>query len=217
MITIPGLFEWFAVGLSLAVFRAEFEVGRPAGWLQALARRPGLCVLLSFVSFMTAAHFQHGDVFLAWDAVVPHVAIGLGSGLLVLAVMVSRSQCTGRNPWPLRVLGHPRVAWLGTLSYGVYLWHLPLLRLITSQSGLGPAPGAIGQFLLLWAVVIAGGLALGAASFYLVERPCQRLLRSRGAGRGRGLQGGRMDEIDTSVHSTLDPLNSSAVVADHLA
>ena len=87
-----------------------------------------MCVLLAFAAFMIAVPEQHGDIFLPWYGVATHLAIGIGSGLLVLAVIVPRDG--GARPWPLRVLGSPIAAWVGTISYGIYLWHLPALQLI---------------------------------------------------------------------------------------
>jgi hypothetical protein len=54
--------------------------------------------------------------------------------------------------------------WIGTVSYGAYLWHFPIYVYFdtarTGLSGLG-----------LLAVRFAATLALAAASYYLVERP----------------------------------------------
>jgi peptidoglycan/LPS O-acetylase OafA/YrhL len=216
MVTLPGLLDWFAIGMSLAVLRAELEVGRATRSLPAaLARRPGLCVLLSFAAFMAAVPSQQGDLFLTSYGLATHIAIGLGSGLLVLAVVVPRP--AGRHPWPLRALRHRLTGWVGLVSYGVYLWHLPLLMLICSQVGLAPASGAVGEVVVLWVAVLVGGVLLGAASWYLIERPVQRRFASRTDGRHRHNARGRVSDVDTGVHSTLDPLNSSGVAVDHLA
>lgn len=59
-------------------------------------------------------------------------------------------------------LGAALLAWLGRLSYGLYLWHYPVMRVLRDWAG-------IDQWLLVLAV--GGGLGLlGAAlSYYLVE------------------------------------------------
>lgn len=216
MITLPGMFDWFALGMALAVLRAELEAGRwgdspPA----ALGRRPGMCVLLAFTAFCAGVPWQGGDMFLPWYGLATHVAIGIGAALLVLAVIVPAAP--DRPARPPRLLAHPVAVWIGTVSYGVYLWHRPALILIERHVLAVPGFGSPTDALLVWGAAIAAGLALGAASFYLVERPCQRWFRAREARCGGSIRGGHMHDLDASVHSTLDPLNSSGVAVDHLA
>jgi peptidoglycan/LPS O-acetylase OafA/YrhL len=60
----------------------------------------------------------------------------------------------------------------GRWSYGVFLWHLPLLLFIKGH-GLMPDSG-----FLTWVLLVAVAAAAGAATWRFVERPL--LLRSRG-------------------------------------
>jgi peptidoglycan/LPS O-acetylase OafA/YrhL len=216
MVALPGMLDWFAIGMGLAVLRAELEAGRATSGLPAaLGRRPVACLLLSFAAFAVAVPMQRQDLVLPWYGLVPHAAIGLGSGLLVLAVIVPRSG--RRDPWPIRALAHPAVAWVGLVSYGIYLWHLPVLDLIAPHLLPAARSGSLDEAALTWLVVVAGGVACAAASWYLIERPLQRLFASRGRGRTGLRKPGRMAGMDGAVHSTDDPLNSSGVAVDHLA
>jgi peptidoglycan/LPS O-acetylase OafA/YrhL len=57
------------------------------------------------------------------------------------------------------------LAWVGLVSYGVYLWHVPLLVFARGE-GLLPS-----SFLPALAVTLPVVLAVSAGSWYLVERP----------------------------------------------
>ena len=212
MVSLPGLLDWFAIGMALAVLRAELEAGRAAGLpLAALGRRPGACVLLAVALFMAGVPAQHGDIFLPWYGLATHLAIGLGSGLLVLAVIVPGGGRTVQGP--LRALGGRVAAWVGTISYGIYLWHFPVLELI-DRAWPPTRSSTIVTDGLVWAGVMAGALVLGAASFYLVEQPARRLLRRR---EQRVSMPGRPGQTDATVQPRLDSLNSAGVAVDHLA
>ena len=208
MVSLPGMLDWFAIGMALAVLRAELEVARATRWSSA---RPTLCVLVSLAAFAAVVLMQHQDLVLPWYGALDHATIGLGSGALVLAVIVARPDRR------LRPLSHPVLVWIGTVSYGVYLWHLPALMLIAPHLLPRGGSASLAAVTLTWLAVVAAAVALGAASWYLVERPVQRIFgaqRRRADGRDTP---GRVSDRGDGVHSTLDPLNSSGVAVDHLA
>jgi hypothetical protein len=72
--------------------------------------------------------------------------------------------------------------WLGTRSYGIYLWHWPIVVLVR--------PGTTADWPAVPAAlaIVGGGLVLGALSYRFVERP---FLRRRGAERELQRQPGR--------------------------
>jgi peptidoglycan/LPS O-acetylase OafA/YrhL len=208
VVALPGFLDWFGLGMGLAVLAAEWEAGRRAGRVRQLAERPGLCLLLALVAFALGVPAQHGDMFLPWYGLVTHLALGVGSGLLVLATIGTGGERRQRS-W-VRVLSSPRLSWVGTVSYGIYLWHLVVLESISRQ----PQPRTLAGAILLWSAVLAGAVLLGAASWYLVERPLQRAVRAR-ENTSRG--GGHTPDLDAGVHSVTERLNSPGVAVDHLA
>jgi peptidoglycan/LPS O-acetylase OafA/YrhL len=215
MVALPGVLDWFAIGMAIAVLRASLEAGG-AGRLRigALARRPERCVLLAVAVLAATLPSQQADTFLPWYGLGTHLALGVASGLLVLSVI---APAPAGEPRRRRVLRHPLLSWGGTISYGIYLWHLPVLDLIAPHLMPAMPGGALDETGLTWLAVVAGAVVCGAASWYLVERPLQRFFDSSGGGGRQRRMPGRMTEMDGAVQSTLDPLNSPGVAVDHLA
>jgi peptidoglycan/LPS O-acetylase OafA/YrhL len=95
-----------------------------------------------------------------------YTGVAAVSGVLILALELRRPV------WLFRLLAARPLAWLGRVSYGVYLWHYPVViywgRGLAHRVGRWPA--------VLAACVISIGLA--AASYYLVEQPIRRRRRS---------------------------------------
>jgi peptidoglycan/LPS O-acetylase OafA/YrhL len=65
------------------------------------------------------------------------------------------------------VLSFPLLLWLGLISYGIYLWHVPMISGIEDLHRFGFVP--------LLVLAAAATVAVAAASFYLLEAPLLRL------------------------------------------
>jgi peptidoglycan/LPS O-acetylase OafA/YrhL len=81
--------------------------------------------------------------------------------LLIALLMQSRTSILSR------ALSHPVLVYLGTISYGVYLWHYPLIVLLLSVT---PHAGIVGGMC---------GIVAGALSHRLIEAPLLRRTSSR--------------------------------------
>jgi peptidoglycan/LPS O-acetylase OafA/YrhL len=166
--TLPGMLDWFAIGIALAVLAAEWELD-PARLprIAGLASHPGRCWLGAACCYLAGAALQGGDLFLPLYGLGTHVAFGLAAGLLVLPAV--------RGAPGMGMLRSPLATWLGTVSYGIYLWHVPVLGALQGWGTPPPIHAASALHALgLLAAVAAGAIGLGAASWYLVERPAQR-------------------------------------------
>jgi peptidoglycan/LPS O-acetylase OafA/YrhL len=81
--------------------------------------------------------------------------------LLVIAAV------THRRAWMGRVLGNPVFRWVGTRSYGLYLYHWPIYQIIRREAGI---PLRLTQFLVAMAITIP----LTELSYRFVEMPIRR-------------------------------------------
>lgn len=97
---------------------------------------------------------------------VPIVVVGLASAALIAAVV--RAPATSVVA---RVLGAAPVAWLGRVSYSLYLWHEVGYTLAELVAPRGSVVAEVLRFVL--------ALGLAAASYYAVELPAQRWWRRR--------------------------------------
>jgi peptidoglycan/LPS O-acetylase OafA/YrhL len=85
---------------------------------------------------------------------------------VLAAVVVADARLLDRG-WFSRALSVPPLHFLGTISYGVYLWHWPIFVYLTgARTGLSSGP--------LDGVRVAATLVAATASYYLVERPIRR-------------------------------------------
>ena len=82
---------------------------------------------------------------------------------------------THGGPSPYReALSHPTMRWLGRVSYGVFLWHLPVFFGLYAVSGLDEFRGGL---LPLLAAGLPVTLALAALSLHWIEEPSSALAR----------------------------------------
>jgi peptidoglycan/LPS O-acetylase OafA/YrhL len=63
------------------------------------------------------------------------------------------------------------------ISYGMYLWHVSLVKILVGSDVPPASRSGLGWAIAVFLAAVAGAVVLGAASWYLVERPAQRLFR----------------------------------------
>jgi peptidoglycan/LPS O-acetylase OafA/YrhL len=102
--------------------------------------------------------------FVLLHDVVPDAAYVLAVPVVTVVVLGAVSQGGGASWLSGRTLG-----WFGRRSYGIYLWHYPVLATVALNPGL-PWWGAS-------AVLLAIALACAEMSWRLIEAPAQRLGR----------------------------------------
>lgn len=175
---LPGFLDWFAVGMLCALVHNRLRLPDPPMWmrrLNALADDVGTCLLLAAGFFLLATTpiagpytFGEGS---ASQALVRHY---LYLGAAASFVLPGFLGTDGWGAWR-RLLASPLMVYLGTISYGIFLWHLFVLETGSHIFGI---PGFSGWFWLLWPMTVVGTVALAHVSFVLIERPAQRYAHS---------------------------------------
>lgn len=171
----------FLSGMSIAAASVGAYVSpRIAGVFAAVARRSGLCWLAALAAVVIAAtgpfnNIQAGPLLDTAAAV-----------LIVLPATIARSG----SRLVRSVLSSRVLAWIGLISYGLYLCHTTLIGEIRGEHRASLASAA-----LLTALGWAATFAFATASYYGVELPImrygRRLLRRDGRGLLRRERAGR--------------------------
>jgi len=155
----PSFLPYFACGMIVALL---VERSR-ARALAPLTRRVSALVVAAAALVLVANGFWHVEAnpnglaieafadlpaAVAFSSLIAAMTLGTGSGL----------------GW----LGSRPLMWFGQISFGFYLWHIPLIVWTRGHGLLGAgAPADV-------ALLLPAATALGAASWYLVERPLMR-------------------------------------------
>jgi peptidoglycan/LPS O-acetylase OafA/YrhL len=155
--TILGYSGWFTIGMALAVASVD---RRPL--LRNLRARPAALWAIAAAGYMLLSG-QFAFVRPTQGTLLDYCGLGLLATLVVLGAVIDDGDRATR-------IGK----WLGDRSYGIYLWHYPILYWLT------------GQDLSVWrylAIGILTTLLAAHLSFVFVERPLMHQAAAFGARR----------------------------------
>lgn len=148
-LALPALLPYFASGIALALVLDR----RPATSIRA---RNAWAIGLGGASLVVLDALWHKEYpGSSAAAILRDLPAAIGFAMVTVGVMAMRRP--RRSLLPLEAIGR----W----SYGVFLWHVPLIVWLRAV-GLLPGSG-----LLAWAVVMALATAAGAFSWRLIELP----------------------------------------------
>ena len=178
---LPAYAAWFAAGIALATAHVALRTGTaPRRWelLDRLGCAPLACWSTALGLLAVATTPVTGPRDLAAPTPGEFAAqLGLYLGV---AVLVMIPLVFGPATRTSTIVGSAPVRWVGTLSYGMFLWHPLILDVIFRIEGRAVFTGnPIRIYLMTWFAAVA----VAAASYYGFERPLLRwgslLVRSR--------------------------------------
>lgn len=173
LMPLPAQLDVFALGMGLAVLSAAARTEAAAARLARLAPWGWVLAAAAFVTVGLGIGLAGTPREPYSDAqwLGQHQLYALvGVGLVLPAVFDGDARLH-------RLLAHRWLLWTGLVSYGLYLYHVPVLTLLR-EHGLSPTT----DFPLFVLAGLAISLALAALSYHLVERPALTL-KSRVGGR----------------------------------
>ena len=175
--TLPGYMDELGFGMALAVMSVWIESHPLPRVLRPLDRFPSLAWMVALAAFLTAAygiglHSGPPQLYTPREYMTREILYGIIAASVMLPILVGNPH-RGRLR---RFLANRTLIWLGTISYGVYLWHWTIMLEFSKWQVAFHSP--FWQRYLIWGTVpILLAIVFGAMSWYLVERPAMSLRR----------------------------------------
>jgi peptidoglycan/LPS O-acetylase OafA/YrhL len=171
---LPTYVGFFAAGMLAAMWVERRRATRGPATFAPAATALLMAGGLALVALHSYRHETVGSFNWVWTT-FGNLPAAAGFALVIAAA------AAGSGPALRWLAARPLVA-LGVISYGIYLWHLPLLLAVRE---LGVLPAA---FVPRLALVLSLAIAAATLSWFLLERPVMRYAASR-RGRARSPAG----------------------------
>ncbi len=172
---LPNYLDWFALGMALAILRQRPPgvARRVAMTMVGLAELPGVCWTLAISAFWVSTTSLGGPYNLADSSLSQTFTKHLLYAVAGFFVLLPAAVGSGRDR-STRFFGSRVMTWLGSVSYGIFLWNMALLFVAFALTRIDYFSG---QFWRIFAVEAALTVSVAAISWYVVERPALRLRR----------------------------------------
>jgi peptidoglycan/LPS O-acetylase OafA/YrhL len=171
--TLLSYFDWFAYGMILAIVSVATH-GRESESrsLMLIVRRPWVpwaaaAAVFAFVCLALGLYRGFLATYTQWNFFGEHVGYALTAALLLLPAIFG----DWAGGWPRRLLAASWMGWLGLVSYGVFLWHSPIMLYLNDHGAQTWLPFGFPSLLLC---TLAITIPIAALSYYFVEKPALR-------------------------------------------
>ncbi|MGA8047790.1 MAG: acyltransferase [Dermatophilaceae bacterium] len=162
--TLPATLDWFVFGMLLAVVLADRD--HWAGLIEIVRRSGNALLVIAAALFWMLTTSIAGPYDLrpstAWQSSMRHLGFGLVAALLVYP------SAAGARTVLTTALRSPVLAYLGRISYGFFLWHMPVMFWVRSIMGYELFAGYFWMTVVLTTAVT---VVLASVSWHLLERP----------------------------------------------
>lgn len=173
---LPATLDWFAVGMLLAVVRQRALAGEPTFAVAAQVVRQAATplrlagLLLLWLTTTRLAGPYDLRIASPSEDLMKHASYTAIAALTVAPCVLGSTDAFTRwlSSRPLR--------WLGTISYGIFLWHLPVLYVVRQVLQRDIFDGG---FWVSWTLTVAVSVVVASLSWYLLEQPLMQRVRRR--------------------------------------
>jgi peptidoglycan/LPS O-acetylase OafA/YrhL len=172
---LPSYLDVFALGMLLAVVTVAVERGMVGRWWDLVPRHAAVWWAAAAALFVAASNMNMPQslVTLSVQKYFAHHLLAGTMGALIVCPAVLHDTAGGR----IRAfLASPVMRSIGLISYGIFLWHLPLMTQVVKWMGQKPF------FADFWSVLLWGvPLTFAAAwvTYVFVERPLMKTRAGR--------------------------------------
>ena len=175
-IWLPSHMDTLALGMGLAVLVEAPASAKPLSKLKYfLVNHTGLFVLCSIFVWLISANIN-----VSIGLVVPDFKTDLLRHFLysIASVLLVAPFCVESQSRLVKFMSFRILTWLGTISFGIYLWHMAFLGGNFAEKYM-PYTENDGQVLLRFLVVLPASIAIASLSYYVLERPIMRAVSKR--------------------------------------
>ncbi len=166
---LVGYLDWFALGMLLAVASAWSAAGGRLPWqLEMLGRYPWASWLVAFATYWVALQLHLPVSVFEYTTRTQAFGISLTYGFVAFFMLVPTVFGPQDAGLIRRLLQSRVLRFLGSISYGTYLWHMIVVKQVERWTHHGVVP--LDYFVWL-ALVFAITLPIATLSWYFVEKP----------------------------------------------